>query len=341
MSGHMQNKKQLSMPKVSVVMPVYNVRVYIQEAVSSVLAQTFENYELLIVDDESPDDSISLVESQFSDPRINIIRQENRGLAGARNTGIRHAAGAYIAFLDSDDFWQSDKLQKHIEAMEADANIGVSFSESLFVNERSESINQIQSPYIKRDYTARRVFCRNPIGNGSAPVIRKSVLEQIAFTGKNKHSAQVDYWQYFDESLKQSEDIDCWSRIAIITATDFFLIDEPLTNYRVNNDGLSADVENQFKTWRQFVEKLAILAPEFVQKHDSAATAFQCRYAARRCLTQAEGRQAARWMWRAIKADWWALFEEPKRTLITILACALFSIIPQSWQRKIVARVFS
>ncbi|MCH2190335.1 MAG: glycosyltransferase [Gammaproteobacteria bacterium] len=337
----MTKEDLISKPTVSVVMPVYNVRAYIEQAVSSVLSQTYEDYELLIIDDESPDDSIAFVEGRFSDSRIKIIRQKNRGLAGARNTGIRSALGTFVAFLDSDDFWQINKLEKHIELMEGRADIGVSFSASMFVNQGSNPIDQIQSPYIKKDYTARNVFCRNPIGNGSAPVIRKGILDQIAFVGRDKHGQRKDYWQYFDESLKQSEDVDCWSRIAVITATNFFLIDEPLTNYRVNNEGLSADVENQFKTWRKFVAKLAVLAPDFVLENGSAATAFQCRYAARRCLTQSEGKLAAKWMWRAIKTDLVALFEEPKRTLVTIGACALFCVIPQSWQRKIVARVVS
>lgn len=328
-------------PLVTVVMPVYNVRDYIEEAVSSVLAQSFSDFELLVIDDESPDDSIEFVKSQFSDSRIKIVHQQNRGLAGARNSGISQASGKYIAFLDSDDFWRADKLEKHIELMKANPEIGVSFSASMFVNEQSTPMNQIQSPYIKKDYTARNVFCRNPIGNGSAPVIRKGVLQQIGFKGKNKHGQAVDYWQYFDESLKQSEDIDCWTRIAIITGTRFHLIDKPLTNYRVNNAGLSADVENQYKTWRQFFHKLEVIAPEFVRDHGPAATAFQCRYIARRCLTQAQGRDAARWMWRAMKTNLWALFEEPKRTIVTMGACLVFLIIPASLQEKIVNRIVS
>ena len=168
----MTKEDLISKPTVSVVMPVYNVRAYIEQAVSSVLSQTYEDYELLIIDDESPDDSIAFVEGRFSDSRIKIIRQKNRGLAGARNTGIRSALGTFVAFLDSDDFWQINKLEKHIELMEGRADIGVSFSASMFVNQGSNPIDQIQSPYIKKDYTARNVFCRNPICNGSAPVIR-------------------------------------------------------------------------------------------------------------------------------------------------------------------------
>jgi len=329
----------MKLPLVTIVMPVYNVRNYIEQAVQSVLEQTYPNFELLIIDDESPDDSIDLVRQRFSDSRIRVIRQPNRGLAGARNTGIRNARGTLIAFLDSDDFWQQEKLAKHVELMTTDANVGVSFSASLFVNEQGQSLNRIQSPYIKKDYTARNVFCRNPIGNGSAPLIRQGVLEQIAFTGSNKHGDSTDYWQYFDESLTQSEDIDCWSRIALTTATKFTLIDEPLTNYRVNNAGLSADVEAQYKTWKKFFTKLSKLSPDFVRQHGPAAAAFQCRYLARRCLVQAEGKQAAKWMWRAAKANFGALFEEPKRTIVTAGASMVFAVLPTAVQNKLLVKL--
>ena len=97
-------------PVITVIMPVYNVQAYIEEAVSSVLAQTHRDFELLVVDDASPDESIALIESKFSDQRIRIISQENRGLAGARNTGIREARGKYqrhpqvsVGVVDAED----------------------------------------------------------------------------------------------------------------------------------------------------------------------------------------------------------------------------------------------
>ena len=92
------------MKKVSVIIPVFRVEKYINAAVKSVLEQTYKEIEILIVDDESPDQSVEICK-QFKDSRIKIIRQSNRGLAGARNTGIRHAQGEYLAFLDGDDIW--------------------------------------------------------------------------------------------------------------------------------------------------------------------------------------------------------------------------------------------
>ncbi|NEO65733.1 MAG: glycosyltransferase family 2 protein, partial [Moorea sp. SIO4G2] len=85
------------MKTVSIIIPVYGVEKYIASAVQSVINQTYQNFELLIIDDESPDKSVNICR-KLSDNRINIIHQTNRGLAGARNTGIRHAKGDYLAF---------------------------------------------------------------------------------------------------------------------------------------------------------------------------------------------------------------------------------------------------
>ena len=96
-------------PIVSVVMPVYNTAKYVEAAIESVLAQSFLDFELLIIDDEGTDNSIELCRA-YTDPRVRIISQKNRGLAGARNTGIREARGQFVALLDSDDLWEASKL---------------------------------------------------------------------------------------------------------------------------------------------------------------------------------------------------------------------------------------
>ena len=327
-----------NMPLVSVVMPVYNVEQYIEQAVWSVIDQSYGNFELIIVDDQSPDNSIELIKQKYNDVRIRIIQQKNRGLAGARNTGIRHANGDYIALLDSDDFWQADKLEKQIKLMQANPQCGVSFSASLFVDEAGESLDRLQAPKKKADYQAKDIFCRNPIGNGSAPIIRKSIFDQIAFVDEQKAQEGEPYLQYFDETLRQSEDVECWTRIALQTGTQFEYIDEPLTNYRLNNSGLSADVNAQFATWLKLLDNTKAYAPGFVKKYGPIAKAFQYRYLARRSVFQAQGRNALKFMVLAFKASPIGLMQEFKRTSETLVASVGLSLIPAMVQKKLVER---
>ena len=119
--------------KASVIIPLYNAERYISRTLQSVLSQSYKNIEIIIVDDESPDDSVKVCQ-QFTDPRIKIIHQKNRGLAGSRNTGIRNASGEYIAFMDADDIWLPEKLAKHIAHLENNPEVGVSFSRSAFID---------------------------------------------------------------------------------------------------------------------------------------------------------------------------------------------------------------
>lgn len=109
----------LPMPKTSVVVPVYNVKPYLEKCVSSILRQTETDFELLLVDDGSTDGCGALCdELSHRDGRVRVIHQENRGLGGARNTGLREARGTWILFPDSDDWLEEDILRKALEAGE-------------------------------------------------------------------------------------------------------------------------------------------------------------------------------------------------------------------------------
>ena len=167
------------MKKVTVIIPVYKVEKYIATAVASVVAQTYQNWELLIVDDGSPDASVAICQ-QFDDARIQIIHQANRGVSAARNTGIRHAQGEIIAFLDGDDVWLPQKLEKHLAHLESSPSVGVSFCRSAFIDESGGLLGIYQLSQLKA-IAPSYILYRNPIGNGSAPVIRREVLEAIKY----------------------------------------------------------------------------------------------------------------------------------------------------------------
>lgn len=314
------------MPHISVIMPVYKVREFVAEAVQSVLDQTYTDFELLIIDDCSPDDSIDICK-RFDDPRIRIIPHTfNRGLAGARNTGVRHAAGKLLAFLDSDDVWTKDKLARHVAHLDARAEVGVSFSRSAFIDHAGKPMGVYQMPRLQ-DISPAYYLCRNPIGNGSAPVIRREVFEQIRYTD-DLHVPNEDF--YFDERFRRSEDIECWIRIALQTDWVIEGIPEALTLYRLNAGGLSASLLDQLASWEQMVAKLATYAPEFIKQNERAARAFQLRYLARQAIRLRDGNMAVVLLHRALRCDWKMAIREPGRTVVTAAASYLLRFLPQS-----------
>jgi glycosyltransferase involved in cell wall biosynthesis len=312
------------MTKVSVVLPVFNVERYVAESIQSVLAQTYQDFELVIVDDGSTDHSLSICQ-QFTDPRIRIVQQSNRGLAGARNTGIRHAIGEYIALLDSDDCFAPEKLQRHVEHLDSSPLVGISFSRSAFIDEDSQSLGYYQMPKLK-GITTPDILCRNPIGNGSAPVIRRQVFQEIGVQ-KNLYGVVEDF--FFDDSFRQSEDIECWLRMAIQTAWLFEGIPEPLTLYRVNMGGLSASVSKQLASWERVIEKIKTYDPALLKEWGSLARAYQLRYLARRAWQLRDKRLALKLIHEALITDGRMMRREPQRTLMTLGAIYLLALLPQ------------
>jgi glycosyltransferase involved in cell wall biosynthesis len=112
---------------ISVVISVYNGEEFLADAISSVLAQTGVELELIVVDDGSTDGTPAVARS-FTDPRVTVLRQDNRGVAGARNAGIARAHGEFIAFLDADDVWLPDKLRRQMELFAGDPELGLAFT---------------------------------------------------------------------------------------------------------------------------------------------------------------------------------------------------------------------
>lgn len=312
------------MKKVSVIIPVYRVKNYISIAVKSVLEQTYQDFELLIIDDGCPENSVEVCQ-QFTDSRIQIIRQSNRGLAGARNTGIRHARGEYLAFLDGDDMWLPNKLEKHVEHLETSPNIGISFSRSALIDETGNLLGTYLMPQLQ-DITPPCVLCDNPIGNGSAPVIRKEVFEEIKFQD-NLYGTLEGF--YFDEHFRQAEDVECWLRILLQTNWQVEGIPEALTLYRVNSGGLSASLLKQYEALQKVMEKTRSYAPQLIERWGNKAEAYHLRYLARSAVRLKAGATAAQLMHKAIASYWRIIIEQPRRTLLTLAAAYMLWLLPQ------------
>ena len=130
---------------VSVIMPVYNAEAFVAEAINSVLNQSYERLELLVIDDASTDESMKII-NDIRDPRLNCIYLDKNGGAGvARNKGIRLAKGRYIAFIDADDLWLREKLEKQLEFMR-ESKASLSYSDYYLMNEDSKFTHHVASP---------------------------------------------------------------------------------------------------------------------------------------------------------------------------------------------------
>lgn len=310
-------------PIVSVVIPMFNVEKYIQQSVSSVLAQSYQHFEVICVDDGCTDNTLELL-AEFNDSRIRVVSQKNKGLAAARNTGINNARGVYIALLDADDYWSPQKLSRHVQHLNQNPKVGVSYCPSLFVDDDSQELGIGQYPKLK-GITARDIFCRNPVGNGSAAVLRRSMLYDLLERNPFSISANSEF---FDERLRQSEDIEMWLRIALDTQWQFEGIAEPLTYYRVNSSGLSANLEKQYKSWLFAVSKNRKQHQQFFKRWFSLAKAYQLRYLARRAVQSRNSLHAIKLILSAMFCDIRILLEEPKKTAISF-ACAWLSLLPK------------
>lgn len=311
----------ISTPLVSVIIPMYNVAEFICDAIESVLTQSYENFEILCIDDGSPDSSAQLVKG-FSDHRVKLVRQKNRGLAGARNTGLNLAKGKYVALLDADDLWHEDKLKVHVEHLEKSKDVDISYCPSLFMDEDGKKLKIGQFPKLK-SVNAKDILCRNPVGNGSAAVIRKRLLDEI------REAANVDKrkrTEFFDERLRQSEDIEFWLRCALTHYAKFEGVKQPLTYYRINNDGLSANLEKQLSSWHSAMNYNRSKHPRFFRTWFSLAQAYQFRYLARRAIKSGMSKEARLYSVKSLKSSPIILLEEPKRTLNTLACTMLISV---------------
>jgi glycosyltransferase involved in cell wall biosynthesis len=310
------------MPYATIVVPAFNVSATLAETMDALLAQTFTDFEIVVVNDGSSDETVQVASDYLNDTRVRLVSQRNRGLAGARNTGIADARGEVIGFCDADDIWEPSKLEAHVNHLNVAPEVGISFSGSALIDDNGRSMKRSQSPRLT-EINAHHVFKRNPIGNGSAPVIRKAVFDAIAYRPEFENGRD---W-YFDETFRQSEDIECWTRIALTTAWLFEGVTGDLTKYRINSGGLSANTERQLASWENMVNKLRPIAPDFFAKHEMAARAYQYRYLARRAISDLDGERGLELMIESLRVSFLPMLEEPIKTAQTLIAATVLRLI--------------
>lgn len=227
----------ITMPKISVIIPTYNRAEFIGRAIGSVLCQSFEDLELIVVDDASTDQTQQIVE-QIKDKRIKIIRHENnKGAPASRNTGIKSSRGEYIGFLDDDDEWLPDKLVKQLKLFETSGNeAGLIYSGFFFVSGRNNRILSNVTPY-KKGNLYSDLLRRNILGSAT-PLIRRYCFDKAGL---------------FDETLPSCQDWDMWIRISKYYKFDF--VSNALSKVYVHGKQISLDLNAKIEAREKLIEK--------------------------------------------------------------------------------------
>lgn len=233
-------------PLVSIITPLYNSEKFIEETIKSVLSQTYNNWEMLIVDDCSTDNGVEIVEKyQVKDKRIKLIRlSKNGGGAVARNKGIEEAKGDYIAFLDSDDLWHYQKLEKQIKFMKKN-NYTFTFTKYQQMNEKGEKLDRYIN--VPKTLTYRQTLLKNPIG-----------CLTVIYNSK-------ELGKIYMPLIRKRQDYALWLKIlkkGIIAHG----LNENLSYYRLLENSISSNkislIKYQWKLYRK-IEKLSILESFF------------------------------------------------------------------------------
>lgn len=239
---------------VSVILPTYNRANYIKDAIESVLDQTYRNIELLIIDDGSTDNTQAVIESYLKDNRIRYIKQKNSGAAVARNKGLELSKGKYVAFIDSDDMWEKNKLEIQLAVMDALPDVAIVCSDFSSIDAKG----YVEKSHIKtyfsvfNDYNLsyEEVFC-NMLTQGIkglqdtekvywGNVYNTMIFGNLILTSTTLFRKEAfDKVGFFDITYETLEDYDLFLRLAQKCPIAF--VDKPLIRYRYNENQLSGN----------------------------------------------------------------------------------------------------
>jgi len=279
--------------RISAVIPTYNHAHYLPQAVESVLAQTRPPDEVIVVDDGSCDETPAVVQAYA--PGVRYIRQENRGLSAARNTGMREASNEWVAFLDADDWWLPDKLRMQEAALAANPSAVLCYCGVLYHHsDGTTSERRATNP----GSVMPELRLRNCVtGSGSAVCLRRSVL--MALGG-------------FGEHLTAYEDWDAWIRLAV--RYPFTAVSEPLACIRVTPNSMSQNLDRMLRNLEivcntSILEGLSGWRREFWRRRLLSREMFRMAILAR----EAGSPRLRKLLWDSIRA-WPLPGEVPKRS---------------------------
>lgn len=281
------NEVPSRMPLVSVVIPAYNAAGWIGQTLDSVRKQTWQNLEIIVVDDESKDDTRAVALARAGlDSRIRVISIQNRGCAGARNAGIEVSAGAFVALVDADDLWHPNKIERQMAAMGADPEVGYAYTLYRRIDAQDRVLYSSAEEALEG-----RVFLRSVLYNfvgcgGSSMLIRRAALDEAGL---------------FNSDLRHCED---WLMQIIVSRTwKVRAVAEYLVGYRQVQHSLSTDMEMMARAQR---DVLACVARRFPDLPAGVVAAAEARLGAALALSRFRERRfsdATRALVRSLRLD--------------------------------------
>lgn len=212
------------MSLVSVIIPVYNAEKYIVETLESVFCQTYGNYEVIVVNDGSTDNSMEVIKPFSGRSNFRIVHQINSGPSRARNEGIKAARGTYCAFLDADDIMLPDRLALQVKVLDERPDAGLTYSDLITFNENGV-IHSTKKEFIRpHSGDVLRQLLKENFITTSTVLLRRECFDKVSF---------------FDENIRHSEDYKMWLNIAKIYKVQY--LDLPLVKYRYHSESLSSN----------------------------------------------------------------------------------------------------
>jgi glycosyltransferase involved in cell wall biosynthesis len=238
---------------VSVVITCYNYGKYLERCLESVLSQTYSDIEIIIVNDGSTDNTDEVISKFTKVKNLIYIKQCNAGQANAKNAGINEATGSYIAFLDADDLWSPDKLEKQMDKF-ANMNVGVVYSRAKYIDENNDIVNEeITGRYLqpRRGKVTNWLLYDNFVPFSSS-IIRRECLDRFGS---------------FDETLAMGIDWDLWLRLS--TCFEFDYVHEQLLFYRIGHPGqMSKNIAERHRCSDKIMAKFLNSFPDTISKCD-------------------------------------------------------------------------
>lgn len=223
------------MPLVSVVIPTYNSAHYVTAAVDSVLQQSFTDFEVLVIDDGSTDDTRAVLSRYGAPVRYHV--QPNGGVSVARNRGIAESTGRYVAFLDADDTWYPQKLERQLDAMTRSPGFGLCYTGFRFVDDSMRPLRDFH-PRQFENALEGMLFEGNIVSSVCTVLVERALFEDVGG---------------FDPELSQCADWDMWVRVA--RRTQFLALDELLVTYRQHASNMSRSALLLERDSRRVLEK--------------------------------------------------------------------------------------